>query len=313
MTANVARLDVHRIRKLPRPIRPRAGSKLKAHHVAALRDLGRYLILNTKLFEQSSGYRSTISANALDGLFERDLADRGWYHEPRTAEEIAMASQPKANGLAYKLTRAGLKRGIAEGVIEEDALIAGGKWSGVAPRDMVHRILLVELMIKLRLELSAHDRLVLGRLTPDFVRKGNRGVNRDDVSDKRFLVPDLIAGIETKMGGFPALWYFEVEQKRLQPFSRCKTRATVATKLRPYSDYFVSPLRTIKGADQDVLLYVQNQSPDHLEEIIQNVPWDDVGNVRKVVRFSTFDEIRKHGILHGRWRNHAGEIVRLVS
>ena len=74
--------------------------------------------------------------------------------------------------------------------------------------------------------------------------------------------------------------FCEIEKTELQPTSNDKNQDTVTSKIAPYSAYFKNPNRRHRGATQDVLLYIQDQSPDHLDKVIKAVDWDAVGDVR---------------------------------
>lgn len=265
------------------------------------------------LFGQASGYQSAKSCAGLKGLFLKGMADRAFYASPRTEQQIALSLPSKRTELVYKLTRAGLNRGIKEGFFDADTPIIARCWKGDAPGDVEHRLLIVELMVKIRLEIAAQDRLAIARMFPDFVKVGKKAMTADDITKDRFIVPDLLAEIETFSGAKSTLFFAEIENSKLQPSSKNKKQKTIASKIKPYGRYLTSPHRKHKGSDQDVVLYVMNQPAEHLDAMIKLVPWDDVGAVAKLVRLTTFDDIRAHGVLDGRWRDCRGELVRITG
>lgn len=298
----------------PKPVRrKRPHAKLSRPEKAALRDLGRYMILSPQLFARTSGYGRTASYDGLHDLFEKGLADRGYYCEEPTEEELANSQPRNPQELAYKLTADGHRRGVRDGVFPDTTAILAKQWRGDAPDDMRHRLLIVDLMIEIRTEIARQVRLQISRLTPDFARRRNSSVNRDTISKDRFITADLVLGLEEFSGVPRALCFCEIEQTKLQPKSSCTSRTTIATKLRPYSEYLTSSHREITGAEQDLLLYVQNQPAEHLDEVIGDIPWDEVGAVRNVVRLTTFEDVRSHGVLSGRWRDWRGNLVRLAD
>lgn len=286
-------------------------AKLSRGERAAMRALGQYIILTPELFGLAAGYGRTEYYGALERLFEKGLADRGFYETERTEREIALALPPKNDELVYKLTSQGWKRGVRDGLFVdgEDTFKIGQEWAGKTPRDIKHRILLSEVMIFLRLGFAADDEREISRLTPDFALRKNRSVNNDHITDKRTFRPDIVSMIEKIYQGKSTLIFWEIENTKLPPTSACKSTATIASKIKPYDDYLVSGHRTIKGATQDMVAYVMNHPAAHLEDAIAAVPWDEVGEVSRLVRLTTFEEMRALGIRKCRWRNHRGELV----
>lgn len=294
-------------------IRKPTQAKLERYEKAAMNRLGQYVILSPAMFALSSGYCMVKAKTALKGLFDKGLADRGYYCPPRTERETVMALPSRFSELAYKLTKKGYERGVTEGMIDPDAHRIAKAWNGHAPDDMNHRLLVVEFMIKIGMEISAQDRLSIARMVPDFVFKDGLRATTDKVAKDRIIVPDLVLEIEAFSGRNSTLFFCEVENTRLQPHSKNNRRPTIASKIKPYGPYLKSSLRKTSGAEQDVVLYLMNQPPDHLDAMIELVPWDDVGAVAKLVRLTTFDDIREHGVLNGRWRDCRGELVRITG
>lgn len=309
--SKVVRLD--RLAETARRKRRKAPFvKLETCEVAALRALGRYVILTPDLFGLAAGYEDSQSRKGLRLLFEKGLADRGFFLTERTEEQVAKSLPTVPQGLAYKLTTDGLKRGIAEGVIDRASPTIRKRWRGAAPVDMKHRLLIVEMMIRTRLDVARQERLAIGRSIFDFIRQDGGKATKDQISEGRFLVPDLIFELEEFFGDKSTMLFCEIENTKLQPVSTDKDQDTVTGKISPYGQYFRNAKRKHRGATQDLLLYIQNQSPEHLDEVITHILWDNVGDVRNVVRFTTIDEIREHGVLKGRWRNWRGDFASLV-
>ena len=289
------------------------NARLETCELAGLRALGRFVILDPDLFGLAAGYQSTQAHRGLERLFEKGLADRGYYVTERTEEEVALSLPTTPQGLAYKLTADGIKRGRREGVIDASAPLIRRRWRGSAPPDMKHRLLIVEMMVQTRLDIARQERLAVGRTIFDFVRVDGNRATKDEIFDGRSLAPDLIFELEEFFGDESTLLFCEVENSKLQPSSKDKDQETVATKIKKYGDYFRSPKRKFRGATQDILLYIQNHPPAHLDEVIKSVPWAQVGDVRKLLRLTTFEDIRQHGVLNGLWRDWRGETVRLVG
>lgn len=293
--------------------RKRPNARLEPCEVEALRHLGFYVILTSDLFALASGYGSNRAKTGLRGLFEKGLADRGYFCTGRTEEERRLALPTAQRGLAYKLTTDGVKRGVKEGVVNPECFSIRKRWDGRAPTDMQHRLLIIEMMIRTTLDVDAQERLCLDGEIFDFCRRNNVRMTKDEFEPGRFLCTDLTFVLEPFFGGATTQLFCEIENYKLQPSSKNKNRTTVATKIAAYSPYLKSKSRKIRGGDQDILLYVQNHPTEHLDEVIKNVDWDAVGDVRNVVRLTTFEDMREHGVLNGLWRDWRGEIVRLVE
>lgn len=275
----------------------------------ALRALGRFVIITPELFEVFSGYAYSEAARGLRFLFQRGLADRGYYFEPRTDIERTMSAPRIPKGLAYKLTPKGKKKGVDLGVIDHEVPIIGRRWNGSAPNDMRHRLLSIEFMIRMALDVSKQERLHVGRTIYDFLREDKKSATKEKLPNGQEIEPDIIFDMGSFFVSAANKFFVEVENTKLKPCSQEPKERTITTKLAKYSKYLAMPGRKHKGSGGDALMYVQNQGVDHLKEAISNIDWDAVGDVKDAVRMTTFDDVREHGILNGVWLDWQGRAV----
>ena len=302
--------DFGRIAIEPRSVRP--PRDLVPSEVEAMVALGRFVTLTPELFKLFSGYGESEAMRGLRFLFMRGLADRGYYLEPRTDAEIAASAPRVPKGLAYKLTRKGRKKAIELGLISPEAPHISGNWRGAAPRDMGHRLISIEFMIRMARDIARQDRWIIGRTIYDFLREDKKSATREELSGSRFIVPDIIFDLDTFFDAISNKVFVEVENTKLRPVATNEKDNSITRKLGNYTSYLLMKSRKHKGQDGDALVYVQNQDSDHLDQCIKDINWKAVGDARELVRMTTLEDVRVHGVLNGIWRDWQGNIVGLV-
>ena len=300
------RSDSPRIRRKP------VNARLSVAERDCLRYLGLYHVLGATEFMLADRCGRAKASQAFQ-CFEKGLIDRAWMPRERTTDQAMRGLRRGPQEEVFKLTKAGLKRGQREGLIAEDAKVTGQAWNGRdAPPDIRHRLLIVRMMIEIRNALEGDKERFLTSMIPDFIFSKRRKATTDKVKDGKEIKPDLVFEIERLDGSSSTMFFVEIQNTRLQASSRCKSRPTVATKLALYQEYLKNPKRKFSGAKQSIVLYCAAEEKGWFDQIVPAVPWDDVGEVRKLVRLSTFEDIA--GDVFGNvWVDSEGERRRIFG